>query len=147
MNDRAAKKIMPPLTAMLAGLALAGCVGSFEPETTASSPIAPRVQALVDANRAYPRWEDFHASPTDLPQPVEVAARVNTLAVTGSVLAGEAARIEWTLQDPAAFEQEVNARIDASRLSPVTARTAAEVEAFAAATRARAVAPPPIDRH
>lgn len=132
---------------MLGGMVLGGCVGAFDPDMTDASPIAPRVQALVDANRTWPRWEDFPAAPTDLPQPVEVAARVNTLAVTGRVLAGEASRIEWTLEDPAAFEQAVNARIDASRMSPITARTAAEVEAFAAAARARGVAPPPIDRH
>jgi len=147
MNVRLAKKIVLSGSALGLAAAMTGCVGSFDPATDAASPVAPRVQALVDANRAYPRWEDFPKAPQGLPQPVEVAARVNTLSATGGALAGEAARIEWTLGDAATFEREVNSRIDASQMSPVTARTAADVEAFAAAIRDRAKAPPPIDRH
>lgn len=147
MNASLGKKITRRAALLFATAGLTGCVGSFDPVTDATSPVAPRVQALVDANRTYPRWENFPTSPRDLPAPVEVAARVNTLRATGGALAGEAARIEWTLGDPVAFEAEVNSRIDASRMAPVTARTAAEVEAYAAALRARAKAPPPIDRH
>ena len=150
MNAPLPKKIMrpmiPALACVSAAVALTGCVGAFNPATDASSPVAPRVEALVDAHRVYPRWENFPPSPQNLPQPVELAARVNTLRATSGALAGEVERLEWTLGDPVEFEREVNSRIDASRMSPITARTAAEIEAYAAALRARAKAPPPIPR-
>lgn len=123
-----------------------GCVATFDPETDATSAVAPRVQALVDANRAYPKWADFPAAPVGLPQPVEVAARVNTLNVTGEALAGEVSRLEWTLQDPATFERDVAARVAASQPLPATARTQEEIEAFAQSLRDRGRAPPPIPR-
>ena len=64
-----------------------------------------------------------------------------------AALGAEVARIEWTLnEDPAVFTESINRRIDASRMSPETARTAEEVEAYAEALRQRAKAPPPIDR-
>lgn len=150
MNAPPAKKMMRPMILALAGLSaatgLSGCVGAFDPETDVSSPVGPRVQALVDANRAYPRWENFPPSPQNLTQPVELAARVNTLRATSGALAGEVDRLEWTLGDPADFLRDVDSRMDASRMSPITARTSAEIEAYAAALRARAKAPPPIPR-
>ena len=135
----------------IAGLLLAvagtsGCAAAFDPTTDAASPIAPRVQALVDANRQYPRWADFPPTSTDTPQPLEVAARVNTLRASGGALAGETSRIEWTLGDPAVFAAETKARIDAQQIAPATAQTQADVEAFAAELRRRGTAPPPIDR-
>jgi hypothetical protein len=41
---------------------------------------------------------------------------------------------------------EIGARVDSQQISPVTAETQAEVEAFAEEVRRRAEAPPPIDR-
>jgi len=128
------------------GVGLTACVGSFNPATDATSPIAPRVQALVDANRTYPRWEDFPANSTDTPAPVEIAARSDALTASGGTLASEAQRLEWTLGDPAEFIEQVTRRVGAVPVSPETARTAAEVDAFAASLRDRAKAPPPIDR-
>ncbi len=130
----------------LVGGAASGCAGAFEAETDAASPIAPRIQALVDANREYPRWEDFPRAATDTPTPVEVAGRVQGLTGAGSSLQSEAERIEWTLGDPAALASEIGARVDSQQISPVTAETQAEVEAFAEEVRRRAEAPPPIDR-
>ena len=141
-----AQPVKTMLALSLAAATLGGCAAAFDPATDASSPIAPRVQALVDAHRTYPRWEDFPKAATDTPQPIEVAARVNTLRVTAGALAGEAARIDWTLGDPATLAAEINSRVDAQQISPVTAETQAEVEAFAAAARRRGAAPPPIDR-
>lgn len=146
MNAHQAKKIGGLLLAAGGAMGATGCVGAFNPETDPASPVAPRVQALVDANRAYPRWADFPKSSTDMPLPVEVAARVNTLRASGGALAGEASRIEWTLDGSVAFAAGVNARIDAQAIAPVTAETQAEVEAFAADLRRRGAAPPPIDR-
>lgn len=125
----------------LAAAGLSGCAGAFEADTDPASPVGPRVQALVDANRAYPRWEDFPAAPTGLPSAVEVAQSVNTLRVTGGALNGEVGRLEWTLQDAAAFEREMAARVAASRPAPATLQTQAEIEAFAQRLRDRARAP------
>lgn len=146
MNARQAKKISGGLLLASAVTALGGCATAFDPQTDEASPVAPRVQALVDANRTYPRWEDFPRSSEPLPEPVEVAARVNSLRGSGTDLAAEAARIDWQLGDPVAFAAEVNSRIDAQAIAPVTAETQAEVEAFAARTRQRGAAPPPVDR-
>lgn len=142
MNASRLKK----MTAALAGLGLSACAGSFVAETDAQSPIAPRVQQIVDANRVYPRWENFPATPTDLPQPMELASRVNTLKVSGAALDGEASRLEWMLSDPADFAAQVNARIDATPVSPESAKTLEEIEAFAERLRQRSTAPPPVPR-
>lgn len=146
MNARQAKKISGGLLLASAVTALGGCATAFNPQTDEASPVAPRVQALVDANRAYPRWENFPRSADPLPEPVEIAARVTGLRSDGTDLAAEAARIDWQLGDPVAFAAEVNSRVDAQAIAPVTAETQAEVEAFAARTRQRGAAPPPVDR-
>jgi hypothetical protein len=146
MNARLAKKISGGLLLASILTGLGGCATAFDPQTDEASPVAPRVQALVDANRTYPRWEDFPRSTDPLPEPVEVASRVNSLRGSGTDLAAEAARIDWQLGDPVAFAAEVNSRVDAQAIAPVTAETQAEVEAFAARTRQRGAAPPPVDR-
>jgi len=146
MNAHQAKKIVGLALTAVSAAGTSGCAGAFDPSTDASSPIAPRVQALVDANRTYPRWADFPQTSTDTPQPIEVASRVNTLRASAGALAGEVSRIEWTLGDPVAFANEVNARVDSQAVAPVTAETQANVETFVAALRRRGTAPPPIDR-
>jgi hypothetical protein len=143
MNAQQAKFVIG--LAVVSG-AVSGCAGSFEAETDAASPIAPRIQALVDANREYPRWENFPQATTDAPGPVEVAARVQGLTGAGASLQTDAERIEWTLGDPTALANEITSRVDAQQIAPVTAETQAEVEAFAEQARRRAEAPPPIDR-
>lgn len=146
MNARLMKKIVGSVVG-LSGLAgLGACAVAFDPPTDPTSPVAPRVQALVDAHRVYPKWADFPRSTDPLPEPVEVAARVGTLRLGGELLAAEAARIEWTMTDPTTFSAEVNSRIDQQQISPVTAETQAEVEEFARRTRQRGTAPPPVDR-
>lgn len=130
--------------AMASGLS--ACVGKFDPKTDASSPLAPRVQALVDANREYPRWEDFPRSSEPVPPPAQVAQQVNTLRATGGALANEVSTLQWQNGDPAALEREVAARVAATPVSPDTARTAAELDAYAQALRDRAKAPPPVGR-
>jgi len=68
------------LAAMLGGAALlSGCVSAFAPQTDPTSPLAPRVQQLVDENRQYPRWADFPRSSQPLPRPEQIAGRVATL--------------------------------------------------------------------
>ena len=146
MNAPHAKKIFGGLLLASAVAGLGGCTTAFNPATDQTSPVAPRVQALVDANRTYPQWADFPTSSVALPEPVEVASRVGALRGAGGDLAAEAARIDWQLGDATAFAAEINARVDAQAVSPATAETQAEVEAFAARTRQRGTAPPPVDR-
>lgn len=126
--------------AILGGLA--GCAGTYGDVATPS----PAVVALVDAHRTYPRWEDFPATPTDLPAASVVAGQVATLNVTGGTLAGEVSRLEWTLSDPDAYVSAVMARVAAARIAPATARTRAEIDALAEELRERGRAPPPIAR-
>ncbi|WP_396593340.1 hypothetical protein [Brevundimonas sp. R86498] len=123
-----------------------GCASVPEAAPAAEAPIAPRIAALVEANRVYPRWADFPRATESLPEPAEVAARVGSLRGTGDSLASEAARIEWTLQDPATFVAEVNSRMDARAMAPLSVQTPEEIEAFAEQTRRRGAAPPPVDR-
>jgi len=141
------RKIAAALSAVVASGGLTACAGSFDPATDASSPIAPRVQALVDANREYPGCADFPRVIEPLPEPVAIAAQVNTLRVTGGALAGEVSRIDWqTTGDPAQFAAAAQARIDSVPVAPVTAETLAEIEDFVRRTRERGRAPPPVDR-
>jgi len=134
-------------TALGTSLLLGGCVGAFDPKTDPTSPLAPRIQQLVDENRQYPRWADFPRSSTPLPPPTEIAADVGRLQGRSAALTAEMARIDWTLNsDPAAFLAEINRRLDASQMSPQTLMTAQEVEAYAEELRRRATPPPPIDR-
>ena len=81
------RKFAAVLSVVVATTALTACVGAFDPETDPTSPVAPRVQALVDANREYPRWADFPKSPEPEPAPALIAARVATLETTGGELA------------------------------------------------------------
>lgn len=141
------RKIAAIMSALVASGGLTACAGSFDPATDARSPVAPRVQAMVDANREYPRWAEFPRAVEPLPEPMAIAAQVNTLRITSGALAGEVSRIDWqTTQDPAAFAAEVQARIDSVPVAPVTAETLAEIEDFVRRTRERGRAPPPVDR-
>jgi len=141
------RKIAATLIALAAGGSLSACAASFEPCSDGNSPVAPRVQALVEANREYPRWQDFPRSIEPVPAPIVIAAQVNTLRVSGGALAGEASRIDWQNSgDPVAFAAEVQARIDSISVAPSTAETRAEMEAYLRRARDRGRAPPPIQR-
>jgi hypothetical protein len=134
------------LVCTLGAAGLAGCVGSFNPRTDPTSPLAPRVQELVDAHREYPRWEDFPKASAPV-EPGQIAEQVNRLEQTGGALAEAVSQIDWqTTGDPAAFAQDVKARVDAVPVAPATQETQAEIEEFARRTRERGRAPPPIDR-
>ncbi|WP_234989335.1 hypothetical protein [Brevundimonas sp. SH203] len=136
---------MTPIAAVAITGALAACSGGLSARTDATSPLAPRVQELVDSNRHYPRWEDFPAAPTGLPDVRQVAADARRLQADNATLTGEIARIDWTLNDPAALAAQITARVAAAPVSPDAARTQAEIEAFAQSLRDRAKAPPPLD--
>lgn len=147
MNAHLPKKMRLMTTALAsAPLALAVASCALTPRTDPVSPIAPRVQELVDANRHYPRWENFPKASTDLPDPAQIALQARTLEGQGGTLHSEVARIDWTLGDAEAMAAETRAQVGAVPVSPDAARTEAEIDAFAQALRDRAKAPPPIDR-
>ena len=126
---------------------LTACAASFDPAADSASPVGPRIQALVDANRTYPDWTDFPRSLEPPPPPMAISAQVNTLRVTSGALAGEVARIDWqTTGDAETFAADVRARVDAVPVAPVTQETLAEIEEFVRRTRERGRAPPPVDR-
>lgn len=108
--------------------------------------MSARVEALVAANRTYPRWADFPAAPSSLPTPEVVAARTADLQGARVRLAGETSAIDWTLGDPEALAAETRQAVGAVPVSPDAVRTEAEIEAFARRLRERAKAPPPVDR-
>ncbi|HEY1224882.1 MAG TPA: hypothetical protein VGE54_06625 [Brevundimonas sp.] len=142
MNAPFAKKMIV-LAAVMSGLVLTACAGTSN--DGAGALLEPRIAALVAENRDYPRWADFPAS-TPAPEPVEVAARVNTLHVSGAALEGEASRIAWTLSDSETFAREVAARVVATPIAPETQATQADIDAFAQRLRDRGRAPPPVPR-
>lgn len=142
MNAALTKKMIA-LSAAVCGLVLTGCAAS--PPGAEPAALEPRIAALVAENRDYPRWADFPAS-TPAPEPVEVAARVNTLNVSGATLEGEASRIAWTLSDSDTFAREVAARVAATPIAPETQATQADIDAFAQRLRDRGRAPPPVPR-
>jgi hypothetical protein len=141
------RKFAAVFSAVAAAAGLTACVAVFNPETDPTSPVAPRVQTLVEANRGYPRWTDFPKSVEAPPEPTQIAERVAGLAAAGDHLAEAAARIEWAASgDADAFAEAVRARVTAVPVAPVTQQTAAEIEEFARRIRERGHAPPPIPR-
>ena len=142
MNASLTKKMIA-LSAVMPGLALTACAGAVS--DTAGAVLEPRIAALVAENRDYPRWADFPTS-TAAPAPMEVAARVSTLRVSGAGLEGEAARIAWTLSDSEAFARDIAARVAATPIAPETRATQADIDAFAQQLRDRGRAPPPVPR-
>lgn len=140
-------KFAATAVALAGGALLGGCVGAFDPAVDPTSPAAARVEALVAANREYPRWADFPRSREPLPAPQEIAARVDGLEAASGELAAAAARIDWqTTGDAATYAEAARARVAAVPVDPVSAETAAEIEAFARRARERGRAPPPIPR-
>lgn len=146
MNASLRKKTFRRAAALLAAvLPLGACAGSFAPRTDETSPLAPRIAALVAEHREYPRWEDFPKASAPV-APAQVAQRVAGLNAASGLLAEDAARIEWTLSDPDAFAADIARQIESTPVDPVSANTLAEIEAFAEALRQRGKAPPPVDR-
>jgi hypothetical protein len=131
------------LTVLGGGLALSGCGAAFSAKTDPNGPLAPRIAALVDANRHYPRWA---TAPQDLPSPTQIAANVRSLEGKGAALGGEVSRIDWTLDDAEALAARTRAQVGAVPTSPDSLQTADDIEALAQSLRDRAKAPPPIDR-
>lgn len=145
MNVNLVKIVSRPVLAMGACIALSAC--AFDPPTDPTSPLATRIQTIVDENREYPRWQDFPAPPENVPTPTYVRSAVQGLEGQQQTLNLQIAQIEWTLTEPAEeYIANIRQRMAADQVEAPTAQTPAEIEAFAAALRARAKAPPPVDR-
>ena len=146
MNVFLSKKMrLLPLAALVA--TTGGCVGSFDPQTEAASPLAPRIQQLVDAHDRYPRWEDFPKASTDTPTPTYVAQKVEGLARQNQSLAAQIMAIDWaTNPDHQVFETMIQQKFDARAMGPIGPQTTEEIEALAESLRRKTTPPPPIDR-
>lgn len=145
MNASKRKKMFGRATVTLVLLPLGACAEALAPRTDETSALAPRIGALVAEHRDYPRWENFPRASDPVPAD-RIAERVSGLNAAGERLAVEAAGIEWTLSDPETFAADIIRQIDAALVDPASARTLAEIEAFAEDLRQRGKAPPPVDR-
>ena len=146
MNVFLSKKMrLLPLAALV--VTMGGCVGSFNPQTEAASPLAPRIQQLVDSHNRYPRWEDFPRASTDTPTAAQVAQKVEGLARQNQSLAAQIMAIDWTTNpDHQVFETMVQNQFDPRAMGPIGPQTTAEIEALAESLRRKATPPPPVDR-
>ncbi|MFC0632726.1 hypothetical protein [Brevundimonas balnearis] len=133
---------------LLAAATLGACASAVAPSSEGSAPpqLSARVQALVDANRSYPRWADFPPAPTGLPSDVEIAAAVASQRAEQAALTRDVAAIDWSLEDPEAFAAATRERVDQTRVAPITQQTRETLDAWAEALRERGRAPPPIRR-
>lgn len=146
MNVFLSKKMrLVSLAALMA--MMAGCASSFDPHTDAASPLAPRIQQLVESHNRYPRWEDFPQASTDTPSPVYVAEQVGNLAQANQGLADQILAIDWaTNPDHTVFETMINRQFDPAAMAPIGPQTTPEIEALAESLRRKATPPPPVDR-
>ena len=130
---------------------VAGCAAvtacATNPQTDPTSPLAPRIDQIVDEKRDYPRLEDFPAAPVNVPDAAYVRGAVVQLRQDKSVLGQQVASIDWTLTESAEeYLADIRARMARDQVAIPSASTPAEIEAFAESLRQRAKAPPPIDR-
>lgn len=130
-----------------AGVGLGGCLAHdpFNAPIDPNSPAGAQVAAEAKVNRPYPKWSEFPAAPTEVPQPSQFAARVQDVEAAEAELVRAAAGIEWTLSGTEAWAASARALVDPDLSSPVSAQQAADTEAVAKKLRERAT-PPPIAR-
>ena len=124
-------------------LVLCGCAGTFQTGTEPSV-IQDRVQLPIQANRSYPRWDEFPRATTGVPEPAAIAGEVEILRAADRQLQSELVEIEWTLGDTEAFETEVIARLRDMPVLSAPLLSVPEIEAIAERLRQRAKAPPPV---
>ncbi len=144
MNASAWKKTAV-LVAAGAIVALGGCRTALDTAESADPANDARIAEIVNANRTYPRWEDFPRRGTDAPTVDQVRAEVGALRADGAALQGQVAAMP-AIDDQAGFETEVRARVDAVPVSPDAQRTREQLDAFARDLRARTRAPAPLPR-
>jgi hypothetical protein len=107
------------------------------------SSVSAEVTAATHAEGSFPRFSQVPAIPTDVrPAP---AWRTAVVSEWGQKRQTErqAAAIPFTLANTEAWAQRTRAKIPASQTTPPAPDAASQIEAFAAAERARATPPPP----
>ncbi len=125
---------------------LGGCQTALDVAESPDPGDTVRIAEVVNANRVYPRWEDFPGAGTDRISPTQVRGEVGALKAGADELEIQVAAIDWTGLDAGAITAGVRARVAAVPVSPDAARTRTEVEAFALTLRERARAPAPVHR-
>jgi len=91
-----------------------------------------------------PRWSEFPGAPEAVPTPAEIRLRVNAQLAKRQELDTAVAGLVWDKQEPEAIAAEAKGHIDPAYLQPIDpVMTPQQIDAFAAALRARA-APPPV---
>lgn len=136
---------------VLSALCLGGAVllsaCAFDPVTDPSSTIDGRIDSLVAGNASYPKWSDFPAKPEPMPAASYIQAEVQKLELADARLTQEVASVDWQLDGNAEnFVNEVRAKMAQIPVEAPTAESVAEVDSYAERLRARAMAPPPVDR-
>ena len=144
MNASAPKKTGVPI-ALAALAALGGCTTALDTAESGDPAETVRIAEIVNANRVYPRWEDFPAPGTDGPTVDQVRAEVGALRADGAALQARIAAMP-AVDDASCFEADVRARVDAVPVSPDAQRTREQIDSFARDLRDRARAPAPIPR-
>lgn len=144
MNASAVKKT-GLLMAGAALLTVGGCRTALDVAESADPAESARIAEIVNANRVYPKWEDFPKRGTDGPTVDQVRSEVAGLRADAAALQGQVAAMP-AIDDVAALETDVRARVEAVPVSPDTQRTREQLDAFARDLRERARAPAPIPR-
>jgi len=123
---------------------MAGCMASdpFAPQTDPQSAAAASIAEATARTRPYPKWSEFPAAPTNVPQPSQVAVRVAETEAAQAALVAAAAELEWTLEDTQGWAAAARSLVDPALAVPAPADATAQTEAFAAEARAKAVPPP-----
>jgi len=127
-----------------AAAAASGCMASdpFAPQTDPQSAAAASIAEATARTKPYPKWSDFPAAPTNVPQPSTIATRVAETEAAQAALVAAAAEIEWTLSDTQGWAASARSLVDPSLAVPAPADATAQTEAFAAEARAKATPPP-----
>lgn len=144
MNVRAWKKT----GLLIVGAALVvpgGCKTALDTAESADPAETVRIAEIVNANRVYPRWEDFPRRGTDGLTLDQVRSEVAALRADGAALQARIAAMP-AVDDATGFESDVRARVEAVPVSPDTQRTREQIDDFARGLRERARAPAPIPR-
>lgn len=145
MNVNLAKIVLRSFAALSVCGAMSAC--AYDPVTDTTSPLAAKIDSIVAEKTAYPRWQDFPAAPVNVPDAAYVRSSVQSLESSQDVLNQQVASIDWTLDESAEeYIASIRQRLAQDGVEAPTLSTPAEIEAFAASLRARAKAPPPIDR-
>ncbi|MDB5471395.1 MAG: hypothetical protein JWR84_2955 [Caulobacter sp.] len=131
---------------VLGALSLTACVSSSGRRVFAEVPVNPtsparaEIEAVLAKPGDFPTFAAIPAAPADLPTAEGVRAQVEEQQTEGLYVTNSTAPETWDLDPNDAFA--ARAKADAGDMQAPTAAEIAESEAFVAAAKARAKAPP-----